>query len=86
MVVSASTIEAKSLATIDASEIYSALGETAALHSEYNSADGTSNPRSSGMGETVEGNDGISVINKTVSGSNSTSLVLPIGENFITKW
>ena len=86
MVVSASLLGDKSLATIDASEIYSALGQTAALRSEYNNIEEKSSAKLAGVSEVIEENDGISVTNKTAVGSNSTSLVLTIGENFITKW
>ena len=78
---------AKSFATINASEIYSTVGKIAALRSEYNNNGNKLTLKSDeGLSDGLEHNDGISVTNKTHSGSNSTSLVLTIGENFITKW
>ena len=87
MVAFATLSKAKSFATINASEIYSAVGKISALRSEYNSNENklTTNP-GEGSVDGQEHNDGISVTNKTNSASNSTSLVLTIGENFITQW
>ena len=78
---------AKSFATINASEIYSAVGKIAALRTEYNNNENklTLKP-DEGLNDGQEHNDGISVTNRTNSGSNSTSLVLTIGENFINNW
>jgi hypothetical protein len=90
MVAFAALSKAKPFATINASEIYSAVGKIAALRSEYNSNESNENKLTikpgEGLNDGQEHNDGISVTNKTNSGSNSTSLVLTIGENFITQW
>ena len=77
-----------SFATINASEIYSAVGKTAALRSEYDNNEHklTLNPNAASNDGHEQANDGISITNKTHYASNSTSLVLTIGENFITKW
>ena len=87
MVAFATLNKAKSFATINASEIYSAVGKIAALRSEYNSNEKnlTIKP-GEGSNDVQEHNDGISITNKTNSGNKSTSLVLTIGENFITQW
>ena len=90
MVAFASLNNAKSFATINASEIYSAVGKIAALRSEYDNNEHklTLKPNAVALNDGHEQiqNDGISITNKTHHASNSTSLVLTIGENFITKW
>ena len=90
MVAFTSLNNAKSFATINASEIYSAVGKIAALRSEYDNNEHklTLKPNAVALNDGHEQiqNDGISITNKTHHASNSTSLVLTIGENFITKW
>ena len=77
----------KPFATINASEIYSAVGKIAALRSELDSEENKVNIKAGGtFNEDPLHGDGISITNKTNSASNSTYGVLTIGENFITKW
>ena len=77
----------KPFATINASEIYSAVGKIAALRSELDSEENKANTNAGGsFNEEPLHGDGISITNKTNSNSNSTYGVLTIGENFITKW
>ena len=87
MVAFTSLSKAKSFATINSSEIYSAIGKIAALRSEYNNNEEklTVKP-GEGLNDGQGHDDGISVTNKTNSASKATSLVLTIGENFITQW
>ena len=75
----------ESLATVDVSEVYSALAKMTTQPSINKGANNGRRDTSKNNNGDLK-SDGISVTNKTDTGNNSTSLVLTIGENFITKW